>query len=407
MSQTGFGLGALCTPLSGLTHVVPVDIPRPRRERYIIPERPYQWPAVPAGLVSIECPANRQYSFDSMSTVTNNIQQADIKPADLTWATNPDGSHVKRGSLYTTDSRSPGVIFLVKNPKFVPGQPLRPDNSSPHCEVVKLDLVKEAIDLNKVFYQCSNPKCGKRIAAELTAGCGRCGGVSTTRYCSEDCHWGDVDHWRICGRQPVLRGNVVPSTDTPSTIVAKQTYVAPNADAWRQQLAHAVTPGTYSLFMTVNDGGVGGSYRRSHVIGFPAGWEANAFGFLTRMAVDRGHFGAVKLLFRWLKRQLKRTAPLAWSQGTFRSYAEAMFCQLCAEFGSWWAKGEDFFALDSMGSPSRLDVETVEFMEREGWRLLEQDVPGFVLPHGHLFMPILPALPPPFLAGHPGVPKHP
>ncbi|KAK6360300.1 hypothetical protein TWF730_006447 [Orbilia blumenaviensis] len=313
-----------------------------------------------------------------MRTFTNTVQTSEIEVADLTWAIKADGSYVKHGPLYTTDNRSPGVIFLVKKPEFIPGQALKTDNSSPHYEVVRLNVVKEAIDLSEVFYQCSNPKCGKRIAAQLTRGCGRCGGVSTTRYCSEDCHWGDIDHWLICGKQPVLRGNVVPNTDSPITIVAKQTYVAPNQDAWRQQLAHAVTPGTYSLFMTVDEGGVGGPYRRSHVIGFPAGWEANAFGFLTRMAVDCGHLGAVRLLFRWLKRQLKRTAPVGWGGASFRSYVEAVFRQLCAEFGPWWAKGEDFFALDPMSSGGRLDLETVELMEREGWRLLEQDVPGFV-----------------------------
>ncbi|EWC47555.1 hypothetical protein DRE_03175 [Drechslerella stenobrocha 248] len=246
-------------------------------------------------MMAIECPTSRRYWFDSMANVRDSRE---LTEEDRTYAKNPDGTPVTEGCFYTTDNRSPGRIFVATRPRFVPGRALPADGSEAGYEIVPTcGLGGGPINLANIFYQCSNLRCGRRVAAEMTFGCGKCGCVSTTRYCSVECQWTDADHWRICGWLPLLEGNVVPATDPQRVISSKQTYRAPNVDAWRQQVSHATSPGSYTLFLLVSDG-FGPPYRDTYQVAFPPGWEGNCFAFLTRLAVDRGHVGAVRLCGR-------------------------------------------------------------------------------------------------------------
>ncbi|KAF3911530.1 hypothetical protein ABW20_dc0108945 [Dactylellina cionopaga] len=392
--------------------IVPRDVKRRCQPKRLVPS-PQNSTSSKAGsgsslttLVALECPAKRQYSFDSMSVLKNNIRPASVSQVERTWAKNPDGIFVTAGTFHTTDNSTPGKIYLVTNPRFNPRQSLTAEGSRKGCRLVRTDVLREPVNMCNMFFQCSNANCGKRVAAELTKGCARCGALSTTRYCSNTCQWNDVTHWKICGKEPLVYGNVLPRFDAQRAIRSKQTYAAPNIDAWRQQLAHATSPGTYTIFMEVDDI-CGEPYKWTYQVGFAPGWEANAFGFLTRLAIDMGHVFAVKLLFRWIKRQIKRKAPAAWSDETFFTHVRAIHAQLCAEFGTWWAKGESFFGIDNLICPGTLDAETARFMEKEGWRLIEQDIPGFVRPHGFFSAPAWPSFAPPYLAGLQGFGPHP
>ncbi|KAK6359399.1 hypothetical protein TWF696_000559 [Orbilia brochopaga] len=347
------------------------------------------------GLIAIECPANRRYSFDSLTVAQNHVQPESVSEEERTYARNPDGHFVTEGTFYTTDNSTPGRIFHITSPRFVPGRALKADGTEAGYQVIDTHEVSGApISFGNLFYQCSNRNCGRRIAAEVTVGCAKCGCCSTTRYCSNFCQWNDLEHWKICGKASLVEGNVSPKRDYQRVLNARQTFVPANVDGWRQQVAHVTGPGSYTLFMVVNDG-QGESYKHTYQVGFSPGWEGNSFAFLTRLAIDLGHVSAVRLLFRWIKRQIKRKAPVAWSDGTFFSFVQAVYHQLVSEFGDFWARGEDFWGLDDMSAPGILDELTLSLMYKEGWRVIEQDVPGFIRPHGFWFpsrnMPASPA----------------
>ncbi|KAJ6260245.1 hypothetical protein Dda_4469 [Drechslerella dactyloides] len=334
-------------------------------------------------LSTIWCPAERRYRFDSLLVNVNEIDPASVMEKERTFARSRDGEFVTDGCLYTTDNTAPGQIFYVTNPKFAPGKPLKADGSA--CQIINPhEITGDPIDLSAIFYQCSNLNCGKRMAAIRSIGCARCGCISTTRYCNLDCQWNDLEHWKVCGKTTFIGGNVYPAHDHQRALHARQTYVPPTIDGWRQQVAHATGLGTYTLFMRVDDG-FGSSYKYTYQVGFAPGWEGNSFGFLTRLAIDMGHLTAIKLLFRWIKRQIKRKAPVAWTDETFKSYVHAAYDQLISEFGKDWDKDTHLYGLDDMTSAGTLDEETVALMRREAWRVLEQDIPGFVRPHGYWF----------------------
>ncbi|KAF3915000.1 hypothetical protein AA313_de0204840 [Arthrobotrys entomopaga] len=379
----------------------PVDIRQPPPQPHLIsPKKGTDKgsPQTAETLVAIQCPANRIYSFHSMDSCAAAIEIPKPSEQEKTWATNPDGRPVTSGQFLTTDNSAPGQVFHITNPRFVPGQPLKVNGTEQGATLLRPAFCHTPVDMSNMFYQCSNANCGKRIAAELTRGCAKCGSLSTTRYCSESCQWGDRHHWKVCGRATLVRGNLLPRHDAQRVISLKQTYVPPNGDAWRQQVSHATCPGTYSLFMRVDDG-LGLPYGYAYQVGFAPGWEANAFAFLTRLAVDMGHISAIKLLFRWIKRQIKRKAPAAWSDKTFGSFVGAVADQLFAEFGPAWAYGELFGGVDDITTGGFLDHQTMQLMMRQGWRVVAQDFPGFA----HCQVPILPPpttpVPPPFFAG--------
>ncbi|EPS45027.1 hypothetical protein H072_1012 [Dactylellina haptotyla CBS 200.50] len=387
--------------------VVPVDVKQRRVFSYYV-EKPAEQGA-PTEAVEIKSPHDRRYRFLSQeeSGRTNKLKVKPLTDLELVYGTNPDGTFVTRGGFYTTCNRAPEKIFFVTSPRFVAGAPLKVDGSDPHCRVVVPQGSRFPVDLSNIFYQCCNLACGRRIAAELTLGCPKCGFQSTTRYCSLDCQWGDTAHFKLCGGRAMLYGNITPRCDIQRLRALKQRLVPTNSDLWRQQVAHTVSPGTYSLFMNVEEGNGGSSYQYSYQVGFAPGWEANAFGFLARLAIDHGHIGAARLMFRWVKRQIKRRAPSVWSDQTFESCVRAVADQLRAEFGPWWSEGELFWALDDTTPGGLLDLETARFMERQGWRLLWQDYPAVSWLPGLVLPPLTRPTPPPFVAGLDGFGKNP
>ncbi|KAF3914413.1 hypothetical protein ABW21_db0208145 [Orbilia brochopaga] len=334
------------------------------------------------GLVAIECPAKRHYSFDTWTTGKNKINPESVSKEERTFAKNSDGRFVTEGSFFTTENTAPGRIFHITNPRFIPGKPLKVDNiEAGHRVIDTTEFSGTPLSMTSLFFQCSNLNCGRRIAGEAAISCGKCGSASTTRYCTYQCQWNDMHHWTICGDKALVTGNVFPRGDFASVLNARQTFKPSNIDGWRQQVSHTTCPGSYSLFMLVNDG-LGPAYSHTYQVGFPPGWEGNSFAFLTRLAIDMGHITAIRLLFRWIKRQIKRKAPVAWTDETFFSYVQAVYDQMISEFGEFWAEGESFGGLDDISSPGSLDKETVELMYREAWRIIEQDIPGFIRPHG-------------------------